>query len=184
MSIDQSTHSLFGVSKAAGDLLVQEYGRYFEIPTVCFRPGCLTGGYHAGTELHGFLSYLVRCAVSGRPYTVFGYEGLQVRCNVHSSDLVRAFRAFANKPRIAAVYNIGGGRENSCSMLEAIRLVEKVTGNELDRAYDPTARIGDHKYWISDNTAFENDYGWRQAYTLEGIVREIYETNFERWETE
>src|SRR5438034_8441202 len=124
MSIDATKHSLFGVSKAAADLLVQEYGRYFEMPTVVFRGGCLTGPAHAGTQLHGFLSYLMRCTITGDPYTVFGYGGKQVRDNIHSADLVAAFEAFHQAPRPAAVYNIGGGRQSNCSMLEAIELCQ------------------------------------------------------------
>lgn len=182
MSVDQSTHSLFGVSKLAGDLLVQEYGRYFGIPTVCFRPGCLTGGYHAGTEMHGFLSYLMRCGITKRPYTIFGYAGLQVRCNIHSRDLVEAFLVFANDPDIAAVYNIGGGRANSVSMLEAIDMVTEITGNELIPRYDPAPRIGDHRWWISDNESFSRRYPeWSQSYTVKGMLQEIWDTNVERW---
>ncbi len=131
MSIDRSTHSLFGVSKAAADLLVQEYGRYFDMPTVCFRGGCLTGPNHAGAQLHGFLSYLMRCTITGDPYTVFGYGGKQVRDNIHAADLVAAFEAFHAAPKPAAVYNIGGGRESNCSMLEAIALCEQIAGREL-----------------------------------------------------
>ncbi len=123
MSIDASTHSLFGVSKAAADLLVQEYGNYFEMPTVCFRGGCLTGPQHAGAKLHGFLAYLMKCTVTGTPYTVFGYAGKQVRDNIHSADLIAAFAAFHGSPRPAAVYNIGGGRFSNCSMLEAIEML-------------------------------------------------------------
>jgi CDP-paratose 2-epimerase len=183
MSVDLTTHSLFGVSKLAGDLLVQEYGRYFDMPTVCLRPGCLTGGYHSGTELHGFLSYLMKCAITGRPYTVYGYDGLQVRCNIHSSDLVRAFRAFEADPKAGAVYNIGGGRLSNCSMLEAIDLCESITGNTLDWSYDDRARIGDHRWWISDNDAFESDYPeWRMQWrSTEAILRDIYESNLDRW---
>ena len=132
MSIDTSTHSLFGVSKAAADLLVQEYGRYFEMPTVAFRGGCLTGPQHAGAKLHGFLAYLMKCTVTGTPYTVFGYEGKQVRDNIHSADLIAAFDAFRKAPRAAAVYNIGGGRFSNCSMLEAIEVCERVAGRELE----------------------------------------------------
>ena len=132
MSIDMSTHSLFGVSKAAADLLVQEYGRYFHMPTVCFRGGCLTGPNHAGTQLHGFLSYLMRCTITGDAYTVFGYGGKQVRDNIHSADLVAAFDAFARAPREAAVYNLGGGRDCNCSMLEAIELCEQISGQDAE----------------------------------------------------
>ena len=135
MSIDLSTHSLFGASKAAADLLVQEYGRYFDMPTVCFRGGCLTGPQHAGAKLHGFLAYLMKCAVTGTPYTVFGYEGKQVRDNIHSADVVAAFEAFARRPRAAAVYNIGGGRDSNCSMLRGDR------GLRADRR--ARARVGD-----------------------------------------
>ena len=131
MSIDRSTHSLFGVSKAAADLLVQEYGRYFDMPTVCFRGGCLTGPNHAGAELHGFLSYLMRCTVSGSSYTVFGYGGKQVRDNIHAEDLVKAFDAFHRDSRAAGVYNIGGGRGSNCSMLEAIDMCQQIAGKEL-----------------------------------------------------
>ncbi len=132
MSIDQTKHSLFGASKVAADVLVQEYGRYFGMPTACFRGGCLTGPAHAGTELHGFLSYLMKCTVSGRPYRVFGYKGKQVRDNIHSYDLVEAFAAFIRAPRVGEVYNIGGSRHCNCSMLEAIELCEEISGRKLD----------------------------------------------------
>ena len=182
MPIDQSLHSLFGVSKAAADLLVQEYGRYFGIPTVCFRAGCLTGPNHAGAELHGFLAYLMRCTVTGSPYTVFGYEGKQVRDNIHSADLVRAFAAFHENPRVAAVYNIGGGRESNCSMLEAIELCERISGLPLAHTFSETARIGDHRWWISDLEEFRRDYpGWSLTSGIERILRDIYESNHESW---
>jgi CDP-paratose 2-epimerase len=182
MSIDASTHSLFGVSKAAADLMVQEYGRYFGMPTVCFRAGCLTGPNHAGAMLHGFLSYLMRCTLSGEPYTVFGYRGRQVRDNIHSADLVRAFHAFHRAPRAAAVYNIGGGRHSNCSMLEAIELCEGIAGRSLDWTLSDTARTGDHRWWISDLGEFSADYpDWSQEYDLEGILREIHDQNAERW---
>ena len=137
MSIDASTHSLFGVSKTAADLLVQEYGRYFGMPTVCFRGGCLTGPQHAGAELHGFLAYLMRCTVAGLHYSVFGYSGKQVRDNLHSADLVAAFMEFQRAPRSAVIYNIGGGRFSNCSMLEAIELCEQISGRELSRETFP-----------------------------------------------
>ncbi len=137
MSIDSSTHSLFGVSKASADLLVQEYGRYFGMPTVCFRGGCLTGPQHAGAELHGFLAYLMRCTVTGTPYTVFGYSGKQVRDNIHSADLVDCFMEFQRRPRAGAVYNIGGGRFSNCSMLEAIEACERISGRELNWEREP-----------------------------------------------
>jgi CDP-paratose 2-epimerase len=182
MSVDLTTHSLFGVSKLAGDLACQEYGRYFDIPTVCFRPGCLTGGNHSGAKLHGFLSFLVKCCITGEPYTIIGYRGFQVRCNIHSSDLVRAFLAFVDRPSAGAVYNIGGGRENSISVLEAIDLAEAVTGKRLTYDFDDTPRIGDHKHWISSNAAFQTDYpSWSQSWTLEGMVRDIADQNAERW---
>ncbi|HEX6458336.1 MAG TPA: NAD-dependent epimerase/dehydratase family protein [Thermoleophilaceae bacterium] len=182
MSIDASTHSLFGVSKAAADLLVQEYGRYFHMPTVCFRGGCLTGPNHAGTQLHGFLAYLMRCTVTGAPYTVFGYGGKQVRDNIHSADLVRAFEAFHNAPRPAAVYNIGGGRESNCSMLEAIALCEQIAGSKLDWKLASDNRVGDHRWWISDLSPFRRDYPeWRLEYDIDGILREIFERNRDHW---
>jgi CDP-paratose 2-epimerase len=176
MSIDQSTHSLFGVSKAAADLLVQEYGRYFDMPTVCFRGGCLTGPQHAGAELHGFLSYLMKCVIEGRSYTVFGYGGKQVRDNIHCADLVEAFVEFAGSPRSAAVYNIGGGRRSNCSMHEAIEMCERIAGRELDWTLSEENRIGDHRWWISDLSDFERDYPeWRQRYGIEEILTEIHQ---------
>jgi CDP-paratose 2-epimerase len=182
MSIDQSTHSLFGVSKAAADLLVQEYGRYFELPTVCFRGGCLTGPNHAGMRLHGFLSYLMRCTMTGEPYTVFGYGGRQVRDNIHAADLVAAFAAFHRRPKAAAVYNIGGGRESNCSMLEAIELCQEIAGRELQWSLGEENRIGDHRWWISDLRPFRSDYPeWELTRDVEGILREIHDRNAERW---
>jgi len=182
MSIDASTHSLFGVSKAAADLLVQEYGRYFGMATVCFRGGCLTGPNHAGTQLHGFLSYLMRCTMTGQPYTVFGYGGKQVRDNIHSADLVAAFDAFHAAPRSAAVYNIGGGRESNCSMLEAIELCEQIAGAKLEWTLAEANRIGDHRWWISDLEPFKRDYpDWQLSYGIERILREIHEHNAEHW---
>jgi CDP-paratose 2-epimerase len=182
MSIDRSTHSLFGVSKAAADLAVQEYGRYFGLSTVCFRGGCLTGPNHAGAQLHGFLSYLMRCTVSGEPYSVFGYGGKQVRDNIHASDLVKAFAAYHSDPRPAAVYNIGGGRESNCSMLEAIDLCESIAGKELEWNLGEEARTGDHRWWISDLAEFRADYPeWSLEYGVERILREIYEQNVDRW---
>jgi CDP-paratose 2-epimerase len=182
MSIDASTHSLFGVSKAAADLMVQEYGRYFGMPTVCFRAGCLTGPNHAGAMLHGFLSYLMRCTLRGEPYTVFGYGARQVRDNIHSADLVRAFHEFHRAPRHAAVYNIGGGRHSNCSMLEAIELCERIADRPLDWTLGDRARTGDHRWWISDVSGFTADYpGWSLEYDLEAIVREIHDQNADRW---
>jgi CDP-paratose 2-epimerase len=182
MSIDRSTHSLFGVSKASADLLVQEYGRYFDMPTVCFRGGCLTGPNHAGAKLHGFLSYLMKCTVAGEPYTVFGYGGKQVRDNIHSADLVDAFLAFHGAPRVSAVYNIGGGRESNCSMLEAITDCERIAGRELDWTLSDDNRIGDHMWWISDLQEFRDDYpDWKLQYDVEAILREIHDANVEQW---
>ncbi len=182
MSIDSTLHSLFGASKAAADLLVQEYGRYFEMPTVCFRGGCLTGPNHAGAQLHGFLAYLMKCTVTGDEYTIFGYDGKQVRDNVHSADLVDAFLLFHADPKAAAVYNIGGGRDNACSMLEAIKICERIAGRELQWKMSDQARIGDHRWWISDLDEFGSQYGgWRPQRDLEQILREIYEANAERW---
>ena len=175
MSIDSSKHSLFGVSKAAADLLVQEYGRYFEMPTVVFRGGCLTGPGHAGTELQGFLSYLMICAVSGRPYRVLGYKGKQVRDNIHSFDLVEAFVQFIRAPRIGEVYNIGGSRQCNCSILEAIDLCEEISGRKLTWRYEGTNRVGDHIWWISDVRKFQNHYpGWKFRYGLREILEEIH----------
>jgi CDP-paratose 2-epimerase len=182
MSIDASTHSLFGVSKAAADLLVQEYGYYFEMPTVCFRGGCLTGPQHAGAKLHGFLAYLMKCTVTGTPYTVFGYDGKQVRDSIHSADLIAAFAAFHAAPRPAAVYNIGGGRFSNCSMLEAIEICERIAGRELSWEMGMEPRIGDHRWWISDLAPFKADYpNWELRYGVEDILSEMYEQNVERW---
>jgi CDP-paratose 2-epimerase len=182
MSIDTSLHSLFGASKVAADVLVQEYGRYFGMPTVCFRGGCLTGPNHAGARLHGFLSYLMRCTVTGEKYTVHGYEGKQVRDNIHSADLVRAFVQFHADPRVGAVYNIGGGRDSNCSMLEAIEVCEQIADRELSWSLEDAPRIGDHRWWISDLAPFRADYpGWELAYGIEEILQEIYDRNIEAW---
>ena len=182
MSIDGSMHSLFGVSKVAADVMVQEYGRYFDMPTVCFRGGCLTGPSHAGAKLHGFLSYLMRCAVTGDPYTIFGYDGKQVRDNIHSNDVVRAFEAFHRAPRAAAVYNLGGGRESNCSMREAIAACERISGHQLEWTLSDESRMGDHRWWISDLSGFKRDYpDWELRYDLETTLREIHDANVERW---
>ncbi|HXF63699.1 MAG TPA: NAD-dependent epimerase/dehydratase family protein [Caldilineaceae bacterium] len=183
MSIDQTLHSLFGVSKVAADVLVQEYGRYFGMHTVCFRCGCLTGPNHAGTQLHGFLAYLMKCTVIGAPYKVFGYKGKQVRDNIHSADLIRAFDAFYRAPRAGVVYNIGGGRYSNCSMLEAIELCQQIAGRRLNWSYTDQHRIGDHIWWISDTTRFQTDYpAWRLTYDVPRILQEIYTHNAERWQ--
>ncbi|MEW5847166.1 MAG: NAD-dependent epimerase/dehydratase family protein [Myxococcota bacterium] len=174
MRIDSSMHSLFGVSKTAADLMVQEYGRYFGMKTACFRGGCLTGPAHSGTQLHGFLAYLVKCALTGTPYTVFGYKAKQVRDNIHSEDLVAAFHAFYDQPRSAVVYNMGGGRESNCSMLEAVELTERITGKKLKWTYSEQARSGDHMWYVSDLTRFKTDYpGWRIRHRIADIVRDI-----------
>jgi CDP-paratose 2-epimerase len=182
MSIDHCTHSLFGVSKASADLMVQEYGRYFHMPTVCFRGGCLTGPNHAGAQLHGFLAYLMRATVSEIPYTVFGYDGKQVRDNIHAHDVVAAFAAFHAAPREAAVYNLGGGRFSNCSMLEAIELCQEISGKTLNYTVSDEARIGDHRWWISDLDAFRRDYpDWEPQYDLRATVQQIHDRNAERW---
>jgi CDP-paratose 2-epimerase len=176
MSIDGTTHSLFGASKAAADLLVQEYGRYFGMPTVSFRGGCLTGPAHAGTELHGFLSYLMICAVQRRSYRVFGYKGKQVRDNIHSFDLVEAFAEFIKSPRPGEVYNIGGGRHANCSILEAISLCEEISGRKMTWQYEEKNRIGDHIWWISDIRKFQQHYpGWKFRYDLRETLNEIFQ---------
>jgi CDP-paratose 2-epimerase len=184
MSIDRSLHSLFGVSKAAADLMVQEYGRYFDMPTVCFRGGCLTGPLHAGARLHGFLSYLMKCAVSGERYVIYGYGGRQVRDNIHADDVAAAFAAYAKDPRPAAVYNLGGGRESNCSVLEAIEICERITGRPMDWALSDEERTGDHRWWISDMEEFRRDYpGWKLSFGLEDLLREIHGQNAETWTT-
>ncbi len=176
MSIDHTKHSLFGASKVAADVLVQEYGRYFGMPTACFRGGCLTGPAHAGTELHGFLSYLMKCTVTGRPYRVFGYNGKQVRDNIHSFDLVEAFAAFISAPRSGEVYNLGGSRHSNCSMIEAIKLCEEISGGALTWKYEEDNRIGDHIWWISDVRKFQQHYPrWKFRYGLREILEEIHE---------
>lgn len=181
MSIDATLHSLFGASKAAADLLVQEYGRYFGMPTVAFRGGCLTGPAHAGAELHGFLAYLMRACAEGKSYRVFGYKAKQVRDNLHAHDLVEAFWAFVQAPRAGEVYNIGGGRSSNCSMLEAIELVEQHSGRKLDWVYQADARIGDHIWWISDTSKFERHYPeWRVRHDINSILAEIAEALRER----
>jgi CDP-paratose 2-epimerase len=182
MSIDCSTHSPFGVSKAAADLLVQEYGRYFGLKTGVFRGGCLTGPSHSGAELHGFLSYLAKCVVTGRPYRVYGYGGKQVRDNIHSHDLVTAFFHFYRAPRKGEVYNIGGGRQSNCSVLEAIGLCQEITGLKLDWSYDDRSRSGDHVWWISGLDKFKSHYPeWNLTYSVRGILEEILAGHADRW---
>jgi CDP-paratose 2-epimerase len=162
--------------------MVQEYGKYFGLHTACFRGGCLTGPNHSGTQLHGFLAYLVKCAATGTPYTVFGYEGKQVRDNIHSADLIRAFEYVFQNPRCGEVYNIGGSRFSNCSMLEAIAICEELTGQPLNCRYSETNRTGDHIWWISDVRKFQSHYPeWKLEYGIGEICREIYQNNVERW---
>jgi len=176
-SIDQSMHSLFGASKTAADVLVQEYGRYFRLPTCCLRGGCLTGPNHSGVELHGFLSYLVRCNCEGREYTVYGYKGKQVRDNIHSFDVVRAIEEFAAAPRAGEVYNLGGGRANSISILEAIARIEELTGRKIRTVYNEKARVGDHICYISDLRKLRAHYpAWSITRDVDAILKEIVES--------
>jgi CDP-paratose 2-epimerase len=182
MSIDQTTHSVFGASKVAADVMVQEYGRYFGMATACFRGGCLTGPNHSGAQLHGFLAYLMKCAATHTPYTVFGYKGKQVRDNIHSADLIRAFHEFFQAPRIGEVYNIGGGRFSNCSMIEAITLCEQYVGEPMSWSYSEQNRVGDHIWWISDNSKFSHHYPkWALSYDVPRILREILDFNQDRW---
>ncbi len=174
MRIDQTKHSLFGVSKVAADVLVQEYGRYFGMNTVCFRGGCLTGPGHSGAELHGFLSYLFKCCLTGTPYTIVGYKGKQVRDNIHSFDLVNMFWNYYQRPRPAAVYNAGGSRHSNCSMIEAIRAAERITGKKMNYRLIDDNRIGDHIWYISDVRAFQRDYPeWKYRYSIEDIYQQV-----------
>lgn len=175
MSIDNSKHSLFGASKAAADILTQEYGKYFGIKTGTFRGGCLTGPGHAGTQLHGFLAYLMKCAITGDKYQVFGYKGKQVRDNIHSSDLVNMFWRFFQKPRPGEVYNAGGSRFSNCSMLEAIEICEEITGKKMNYEYKEDNRIGDHIWYISDVRKFQRHYpGWGYRYGIHDILSQIH----------
>jgi CDP-paratose 2-epimerase len=174
MSVDQSKHSIFGASKVAADMLVQEYGRYFGMKTGVFRGGCLTGPAHSGAELHGFLSYLVKCAVAGKPYTIYGYKGKQVRDNIHSADLVSAFWHFYQNPRPGEVYNMGGSRHSNISILEAIRMIKELSGYELSYTLSDTARAGDHIWYVSDVRKFKTHYPeWQYEHTIESILRDM-----------
>jgi CDP-paratose 2-epimerase len=174
MRIDQSKHSLFGASKVAGDVMVQEYGRYFGLKSCCLRGGCLTGPHHSGVELHGFLSYLVKVNVDAGLYRVFGYKGKQVRDNIHSLDVARFIEAFIAEPRCGEVYNLGGGRENSCSILEAFAIVEGLTGKKMRHEYVDKNREGDHICYISDLSKMKSHYpGWEITKTLDDIFVEI-----------
>jgi CDP-paratose 2-epimerase len=181
MRIDQSKHSLFGASKAAADLAVQEYGRYFDMPTVCFRGGCLTGPNHSSAELHGFLSYLVKTTVGQQPFRIYGYKGKQVRDQIHSRDVLAAFDAFIREPRCGAVYNLGGGRENSTSVLEAIALAEQAAGVRLDHDYVDAPRSGDHICYISDLAKLRADYpSWEITTSLSEIIEELVAASHSR----
>ena len=181
MSIDNCKHSLFGASKVAADVLVQEYGRYFDMKTASFRGGCLTGPQHSGAKLHGFLAYLMRCAVRGSEYTIFGYQGKQVRDNIHSYDLVNAFYHFYQNPRCGEIYNIGGSRHSNCSMLEAISACEQLAGKKIKHTYTEKNRSGDHIWYISDVAKFKKHYPkWTYKYGLKQIFEEIYEAQVDR----
>jgi CDP-paratose 2-epimerase len=174
LSIDQCKHSLFGASKAAADLVVQEYGRYFGMPTVCLRGGCLTGPNHSGVQLHGFLSYLVRCNVEGREYTIFGYKGKQVRDNIHAFDVARFIEEFIKAPRVAEVYNLGGGKGNSCSILEAFRITESLTSSPMKFRYVEQSREGDHICYYSDLRKARSHYpAWDVTKSLDETIGEI-----------
>jgi CDP-paratose 2-epimerase len=176
LSVDQCKHSLFGCSKLAADVYVQEYGRYFGMKTTVFRGGCLTGARHKGAQLHGFLNYLVKCNLKKIPYTIFGYKGKQVRDNIHASDLIEAFYEVIRCPRVGEVYNIGGSRHSNCSILEAITMVEDFTKIPMQTKYVDTNRSGDHIWWISDIKKFQSDYpNWKLKYTIEDIIKEIIE---------
>lgn len=175
LSIDHTTHSVFGASKAAADVLVQEYGRYFGIKTGTFRGGCLTGPNHSGAKLHGFLAYLMKCCITGEHYTIFGYKGKQVRDNIHSYDLVNMFWHFYQNPKAGEVYNAGGSRFSNCSMLEAIDICEEITGNKMNFSYSETNRIGDHIWYISDVRKFKSHYPeWEYQYNIDDILTQIY----------
>jgi len=175
LSIDHTTHSVFGASKVAADVMVQEYGKYFGMKTGVFRGGCLTGPNHSGAQLHGFLSYLMKCNLAKTHYTIFGYKGKQVRDNIHSFDLVNMFWHFYQKPRCGEVYNAGGSRFSNCSMLEAIDLIEKITTNKMDYSYTETNRIGDHIWYISDIQKFKNHYpNWEYKYDLNDMLIQIF----------
>jgi CDP-paratose 2-epimerase len=184
LRIDQCKHSLFGASKIAGDIMVQEYGLYFGMKTAVFRGGCLTGPAHSAAELHGFLGYLVKCVVTGRSYTIFGHKGKQVRDNIHSHDLVSAFWHFYQNPRAGEVYNMGGGRHANCSMLEAIETTQHLSGKKLDYSLSDEARNGDHIWWISDVRKFQAHYPeWSYEYDMERTLKEMVEATEEREST-
>lgn len=182
MSIDNSLHSLFGASKVAADILVQEYGKYFGMKTAAFRGGCMTGPNHSGTQLHGFLAYLMKCTMTETPYQVFGHQGKQVRDNIHCYDLIQAFDHFFRDPRCGEVYNIGGGRFSHCSMLEAIRICNDIASRELEYTYQSENRTGDHIWYVSDISKFQDHYPrWSLTKDIHTILTEIYHANLQRW---
>jgi CDP-paratose 2-epimerase len=182
MSIDNCLHSVFGASKVAADVMVQEYGRYFGMRTACFRGGTLTGPAHSAAELHGFLAYLMRCVMEGRTYNLYGYKGKMVRDAIHSHDVLTAFEAFFRNPRSAEVYNLGGGRYSNTSHIEAFRIAEEITGREAKINYVDRPRTGDHQWWISSMARFEAHYPeWKITYDVPMILREIYEANVDKW---
>ena len=177
MSLDHTKHSVFGASKVAADIMAQEYGRYFDMKVGVFRGGCLTGPNHSGAMLHGFLSYLMKCTLTGRHYTIFGYKGKQVRDNIHSYDLVNMFLHFYKNPKNGVAYNAGGGRFANCSMLEAIRICEELSGKKLNHSYSDQARSGDHIWYISDVSKFKKDFpDWEYQWSLEATLQDMYET--------
>ncbi len=183
--VDQSLHSVFGCSKLAADVLVQEYGRNFGLKTTCLRAGCLTGPGHAAVEQHGFLAYLMKCCATGKPYTIYGYEGKQVRDNLHSQDVVAAIAAIIGRPNSGEVYNLGGGRQNSCSIKEAIALCESITGKKLITKYSSRSRAGDHVWYITNLKKFKTHYPrWHVTRNLAAILKEIYLVNHARWAKE
>lgn len=182
MSIDHSKHSVFGASKVAADIMVQEYGKYFGVKTGVFRGGCLTGPNHSGAQLHGFIAYLMKCAITGDHYTIFGYKGKQVRDNIHSWDLVNMFWHFYQNPRAGEVYNAGGGRHSNCSMQEAIELCEKISGKKMRFSYAEDNRIGDHIWYVSDLSKFKSHYPlWNWTFDLEQTLVEMYENMLKRY---
>ncbi|GAB2609595.1 NAD-dependent epimerase/dehydratase family protein [Emticicia sediminis] len=179
--IDQTKHSLFGSSKVSADISVQEYGRYFNMPTACLRGGCLTGPNHTGVELHGFLSYLIKCNLEEKEYTIYGYKGKQVRDNIHSYDVARFIEEFINAPRVAEVYNIGGGKENTCSILEAFDIISKISGKPMKYNYNEINRIGDHICYYSDLRKMKEHFpNWKITKSLVTVFEEIYQSWIER----
>ncbi len=178
--IDQTKHSLFGASKVSADISVQEYGRYFNMPTACLRGGCLTGPSHSGVELHGFLSYLIKCNLIGREYTIFGYKGKQVRDNIHSYDVARFIEEFIKAPRIGEVYNIGGGKDNTCSILEAFDMISEISGIEMHYQYSDQNRIGDHICYYSDLRKIKDHY---PNWTITKSIKDIFQETYDAWKT-